>query len=153
MIILTLWVTGLGLLSSSSSITLEKWLSCQIGCPSWLSRDNYRSKHNMINWHQHTHGHTHKTRHPYLQHQGDTSREESHEHKVVGQDRHAAKAAHDFQLSHTWNIQERYSGIHKNTREVPLYHQNDQIRKLQFTICTQGKLLSVLLFFHFLVVR
>lgn len=43
--------------------------------------------------------------HPYLQHQRDTRREESHEHKVVGQDRHAAKAAHDFQLPHTWNVQ------------------------------------------------
>lgn len=43
MIIFTLWVTGLGLLSSSS-ITLEKWLRCQIGWPSWLSRDNYGAK-------------------------------------------------------------------------------------------------------------
>lgn len=43
MIILTLWVTGLGLLSSSS-ITLEKSLSCQMGWPSWLSRDNWSQK-------------------------------------------------------------------------------------------------------------
>lgn len=41
MIILTLCVTGLGLLSSSSSRTRAKWLSCQIGCPSLLSLDNY----------------------------------------------------------------------------------------------------------------
>lgn len=47
MIILTLWVTGLGLLSSSSSITLEKWLNCQIGWPSWLSRDSWVGEHNM----------------------------------------------------------------------------------------------------------
>lgn len=40
MIILTLCVTGLGLLSSSSSRTRAKWLSCQIGCPSLLSLDN-----------------------------------------------------------------------------------------------------------------
>ena len=39
MIIFTLWVTGLGLLSSSS-ITLLKWLSCQIGWPSWFSLDS-----------------------------------------------------------------------------------------------------------------
>lgn len=45
MIIFTLWVTGLGLLSSSSSITLEKWLSCQIGWPSLLSRDNCGAQH------------------------------------------------------------------------------------------------------------
>lgn len=41
MMILTLWVTGLGLLSSSSASTRAKWLSCQIGRPSRLSLDNY----------------------------------------------------------------------------------------------------------------
>lgn len=39
--ILTLWVTGLGLLSSSSASTREKWLSCQMGRPSRLSLDSY----------------------------------------------------------------------------------------------------------------
>ena len=36
---------------------------------------------------------------PYLQHQGHARREEGHEHKVVGQDRHAPEAAHDLQLA------------------------------------------------------
>jgi hypothetical protein len=40
----------------------------------------------------------HTERKPYLQHQGNARREEGHEHKVVGQDRHAPEAAHDFQL-------------------------------------------------------
>lgn len=104
MIILTLWVTGFGLLSSSS-ITLEKWPRCQIGWPSWLSRDNYGAKTGSVKGNN-----THLERRlinmlvSHLQYQWDTCREEGHKHKVVGQDRHAAKAAHDFQLSHTWKI-------------------------------------------------
>lgn len=35
-------------------------------------------------------------KHSYLQDEGDARREEGHEDKVVGQDRHAAKAAHDL---------------------------------------------------------
>lgn len=86
MIILTLWVTGLGLLSSSSSITLEKWLSCQMGWPSWFSRDNYGSKRNDESiWQEHAHVHAYsEVLHLYLQHQWDTRREESHKHEVVG---------------------------------------------------------------------
>ena len=40
-IILTLGVTGFGLFSSSSK-TRAKWLSCQIGRPSRLSRESYK---------------------------------------------------------------------------------------------------------------
>lgn len=45
MMIFTLWVTGLGLLSSSSARTRAKWLSCQIGRPSRLSLDSCAHKH------------------------------------------------------------------------------------------------------------
>ncbi len=41
MIILTFWVTGFGLFPSSSSRTRAKWLSCQMGRPSRLSRDSW----------------------------------------------------------------------------------------------------------------
>lgn len=45
-----------------------------------------------------------KRLHSHLQYQRDAGGEEGHKHKVVGQDRHAAKAAHDFQLTHTWKM-------------------------------------------------
>lgn len=105
MIIFTLWVTGLGLLSSSS-ITLEKWLRCQTGWPSWLSRDNYGAKTAssvmVTNGRTVAHYFIALKPLPHLQYQRDAGGEEGHKHKVVGQDRHAAKAAHDFQLPHTW---------------------------------------------------
>lgn len=45
MIIFTLWVTGLGLLSSSSASTWAKWPSCQIGRPSRLSLESCTCRH------------------------------------------------------------------------------------------------------------
>lgn len=50
----------------------------------------------------------------YLQNQGDAGREEGHKHKVVGQDGHAAEAAHDLQLPHSWNRRNN-----NNTTEPP----------------------------------
>lgn len=109
MIILTLWVTGLGLLSSSSSITLEKWLNCQIGWPSWLSRDSWvgGAQHDKMSTMFALKLRTYSwTRLSHLQHQWHARREEGHKHKVVGQDGHATEAAHDFQLPHTWKTKE-----------------------------------------------
>lgn len=51
MIILTLWVTGFGLLSSSSASTRAKWLSCQIGRPSRLSLESYTHRHTWAHAH------------------------------------------------------------------------------------------------------
>lgn len=122
MIIFTLWVTGLGLLSSSS-ITLEKWLRCQIGWPSWLSRDNYGAKnckfsqgYSLLHFINGVHAH--------LQHQRDAGGEEGHKHKIVGQDRHAAKAAHDFQLTNPWKrcrrkLWTQYKCLHTSTHILP----------------------------------
>lgn len=39
----------------------------------------------------------------HLKHQWNARREEGHKHKVVGQDGHTTKAAHNFQLAHTCN--------------------------------------------------
>ena len=46
-IIFTLWVTGFGLFSSSSK-TRAKWLSCQIGRPSRLSRDSCKASQHSL---------------------------------------------------------------------------------------------------------
>lgn len=103
MMILTLCVTGLGLLSSSSASTRAKWLSCQIGRPSRLSLDSYTLKHTNTNvscknsfqhFHYHMlHIHSFVI---YLQDQRDARGEEGHEDEVIGQDGHAAEAAHDL---------------------------------------------------------
>lgn len=61
--------------------------------------------------------------HAHLQHQRDAGREEGHKHKVVGQDRHAAEAAHDFQLTHTWKILEK-KVTHESTKS-----SKEKIRK------------------------
>lgn len=45
----TLCVTGLGLLCSSSARTRAKWLSCQMGRPSWLSIDNCERRRENVN--------------------------------------------------------------------------------------------------------
>ena len=109
MMIFTLCVTGLGLLTSSSSNTRAKWLSCQTGRPSRHSLDNYNTNTTFL---KSTSEWTALCSHTlsccaagdgrgYLQDQGDACREEGHEDQVVGQDGHAAKTAHYLQLGNT----------------------------------------------------
>lgn len=64
--------------------------------------------------------------HPYLEDQGDAGREEGHEDKVVGQDRHAAKTTHDLQLSYTWKINQSI-----NQSKLEYCIQNDIIFPVQ----------------------
>lgn len=114
MIILTLCVTGLGLLSSSSASTRAKWLSCQIGRPSRLSLESCMHRHTQTHRRLRAQSNIllglkcskNITHHPYLQNQGDTGREEGHEDEIVSQYRHTAETTHDLELRHTCKRQE-----------------------------------------------
>lgn len=70
---------------------------------STLARQLEDRTQDQINITSHLCKHTLMFSSSHLQHQRHAGGEKRHEHKVIGQNWHAAEAAHDLQLTHTWN--------------------------------------------------